>query len=291
METETDAMKQLKKLYAQNHTIEEDVAYIFVCPKAKYDGAEVKGDMPRSGQTGYVFSTAEKYDDGWTVAHELGHGLYSLQHTFKKESAKGTTNNLMDYNDGSNLKVWQWNLLYSHKDFITPFLESDEDGMANALTQQQGSMDYIYIKSLPESSLNTNYDGYLAFVNQAGNTIFVPSSAYNLYFWGGALIGFSLKDENGKESRWSSYYYKETKKHIGFYTTKPDNSTLDKSYEKTINKKNKIEQVNFAYLDIQEGDNDCEYYWGIANYKSNPTVQENITSINNLPIIDDTKIL
>lgn len=127
METETDAMKQLKKLYAQNHTIEEDVAYIFVCPKAKYDGAEVKGDMPRSGQTGYVFSTAEKYDDGWTVAHELGHGLYSLQHTFKKESAKGTTNNLMDYNDGSNLKVWQWNLLYSHKDFTTPFLEKDEE--------------------------------------------------------------------------------------------------------------------------------------------------------------------
>ncbi|MCR5568908.1 MAG: hypothetical protein K6G31_06495 [Paludibacteraceae bacterium] len=148
LSTETDAMKQLKNLYAQSHTIEKDAAYIFVCPKAKYDGAEVKGDMPRSGQTGYVFSTAEKYDDGWTVAHELGHGLYSFKHTFPHKK-QGTTDNLMDYANGTNLKVWQWNLLYSHKDFTTPFLESDEDGMIlnNSIAFTPDWVPFIFNKS------------------------------------------------------------------------------------------------------------------------------------------------
>lgn len=38
----------------------------------------------------------------------------------------------MDYNDGvadKMLKVWQWNLLYTHKSYTVPFLEDDEDAM------------------------------------------------------------------------------------------------------------------------------------------------------------------
>lgn len=166
LSTETDAMKQLKKLYAQNHTIEKDVAYIFVCPKAKYDGAEVKGDMPRSGQTGYVFSTAETYNDGWTIAHELGHGLYSFEHTFPHDK-QGTTDNLMDYANGTNLKVWQWNLLYSHKDFTIPFLESDEDGMEkivpiylrfNNEDSKNAFMKYIESVVLQKSNERNNFE-------------------------------------------------------------------------------------------------------------------------------------
>ena len=134
MTTETDDMKQLKKLYKQKREIKSDAAYIFILKKAKTDdGSEVAGDMPRSHQVGYVFSEDAKYSDAATIAHELGHGLYSFEHTFENKGAKqGSTDNLMDYNDGvadKMLKVWQWNLLYTHKNYTVPFLEDDEDAM------------------------------------------------------------------------------------------------------------------------------------------------------------------
>lgn len=179
LSTETDAMKQLKKLYAQNHTIEKDVAYIFVCPKAKYDGAEVKGDMPRSGQTGYVFSTAETYNDGWTIAHELGHGLYSFEHTFPHDK-QGTTDNLMDYANGTNLKVWQWNLLYSHKNFTIPFLESDEDGMRREIipviseTNDYKGEDYVFDDGYLSIYENDDLRNCYKYIDDAGVETFVP---------------------------------------------------------------------------------------------------------------------
>lgn len=84
MTTETDDMKQLKKLYKQKREIKDDAAYIFILKKAKTDdGTVVAGDMPRSHQVGYVFSEDAKYSDAKTIAHELGHGLYSFEHTFE----------------------------------------------------------------------------------------------------------------------------------------------------------------------------------------------------------------
>lgn len=51
-------------------------------------GKEDDGDMPRSHQVGYVFSEDAKYSDAATIAHELGHGLYSFEHTFENKGAK-----------------------------------------------------------------------------------------------------------------------------------------------------------------------------------------------------------
>jgi hypothetical protein len=38
-----------------------------------------------------------------TMSHELGHGVYKLQHTFDYNIPEKTTDNLMDYNDGDFL--------------------------------------------------------------------------------------------------------------------------------------------------------------------------------------------
>lgn len=285
LSTETDAMKQLKNLYAQSHTIEKDVAYIFVCPKAKYDGAEVKGDMPRSGQTGYVFSTAETYNDGWTVAHELGHGLYSLQHTFKKESAKGTTNNLMDYNDGSNLKVWQWNLLYSHKDFTTPFLESDEDGMY-AAWKDVNEMGVI-LHSIPEKAKVMGLETvkkYIPFIDRSNSIILVPYDATELSFSNGYLISFCLKNGNDKLECWKS----REPKHItfsGFYLNDNDPVTLE--YKNVYFSHENYNQLTEEYDKVhyvRKGSCFASYYC-ISEYKRDLKGGYHVHS-KDLPVID-----
>jgi len=50
-----------------------------------------------------------------TIAHELGHGLFTLQHTFDDEyggtNSQGQTRNLMDYATGKELAAFQWNVL------------------------------------------------------------------------------------------------------------------------------------------------------------------------------------
>ncbi len=131
---ETDDMRYLQSLYRSERgdSIDNTAAYIFILPKASVDG--VKGDMPLTRPVGYVFANGDTYADGQTIAHELGHGLYSFQHAFDYMGvSQGETDNLMDYGlpQGEHLAVWQWNLISTHKNYTVPFLTDDEDGMKN----------------------------------------------------------------------------------------------------------------------------------------------------------------
>ncbi|MDR0348601.1 MAG: hypothetical protein LBH90_03800, partial [Tannerella sp.] len=49
------------------------------------------------------------------AAHELGHGIFTLRHTFDVNllgsDSKGQTANLMDYGHGTELAVWQWDVM------------------------------------------------------------------------------------------------------------------------------------------------------------------------------------
>lgn len=127
---ESEDMKQLTQAYIENNPeakTNED-AYIFICPSAQ--DPNVKGDMPRNKRMGYVFSNAKQFGldtDPWTIAHELGHGLFDLEHTFDFGVAKNTTTNLMDYKQGTDTKVWQWTVMDDHHNYTLPFLEDAED--------------------------------------------------------------------------------------------------------------------------------------------------------------------
>lgn len=127
---ESKEMKELTQAYVDAHPGIEDSkdAYIFICPSAK--DKNVKGDMPRNKSIGYVFSSATTYGtdtDAWTIAHELGHGIFDLEHTFDFGVNKNTTKNLMDYNQGTETKVWQWTVMDNHPSYTLPFLEDAED--------------------------------------------------------------------------------------------------------------------------------------------------------------------
>ncbi|GEM_PF-3287747 len=127
---ESKEMKELTQAYVDAHSGIEDSkdAYIFICPSAK--DKNVKGDMPRNKSVGYVFSSAATYgtdSDAWTIAHELGHGIFDLEHTFDFGVNKNTTKNLMDYSQGTDTKVWQWTVMDNHPSYTLPFLEDAED--------------------------------------------------------------------------------------------------------------------------------------------------------------------
>ena len=156
METETAEMSMLKVMYNEERGFskEENQAYLFLLPKSATAG--VLGDMPRNKPVGYVFADPSTvYADGHTVAHEIGHGIFTFDHAFEYYMGEqGQSNNLMDYtsqNNNSNLKVWQWSVMDTHKKYVLPFLEADEDGM---LEKNPGYYHYdVETKSFIEASL------------------------------------------------------------------------------------------------------------------------------------------
>ena len=112
----TEEMRRLHDLYTGLEDA-HDGAVIFLLDGSKGltdTKGSLLGEMPRKSRFGYVFSQ-DGANIGHTIAHELGHGLFTLQHTFDKEyggkKSQGATRNLMDYNFGKELAAFQWNVM------------------------------------------------------------------------------------------------------------------------------------------------------------------------------------
>jgi hypothetical protein len=135
------------------------------------------GFMPRDKQFGYMFTqgfaTADELYIG--VAHELGHGMFSLKHPFDNDYKMPmlSTDNLMDYNDGNHIAKWQWDLIHDPGVILRVF-ERDEDAMrVNIL-----SLSEKHQKSL-QLFLSTK-EGY-AFIGRymkAGETLNIGDKSY-----------------------------------------------------------------------------------------------------------------
>ena len=115
---ESQEMLNLQKTYQQEAGTLDGV-YLFVLNGAKGlegQNKDLLGEMPRKSRFGYIF-TANSYNTTSlvrTIAHEVGHGIFTLQHTFDAEYGKGTlkeTENLLDYNEGTDLAAFQWNVM------------------------------------------------------------------------------------------------------------------------------------------------------------------------------------
>lgn len=126
----SDEMEYIKYLYSMERKVEHGAAYIFFLNKRHAADASVVGDMPRGQASGFMFvdENLEFFADARLVAHELGHGLYSLQHTFDYPALENVeTDNLMDYNGGDFLAHFQWRLI-QNPTLVWSFLQDDEDG-------------------------------------------------------------------------------------------------------------------------------------------------------------------
>ena len=137
----SDEMKNLNTVFriSSLNRFDKNTLYLFVLAGAKTDdGLPLAGDMPRGKQFGYLFTSAGG-NMAVTAAHELGHGIFRLAHTFDDYGyAQKSTQNLMDYSGGKELTKYQWDIL--HDPGIAGWLDDKEDGQmtasSNALTVQ-----------------------------------------------------------------------------------------------------------------------------------------------------------
>ena len=108
----------------------------------------IAGDMPRNQSVGYIFMQGNtSLSDARLVAHELGHGVYRLQHTFDYKHAeedKYKTDNLMDYNGGSFLAHYQWRIMQDSVMFVWKSLQDDEDGMWTTIISFGASVSCLF---------------------------------------------------------------------------------------------------------------------------------------------------
>ncbi|EFS98359.1 hypothetical protein HMPREF1977_0339 [Capnocytophaga ochracea F0287] len=86
--------------FTTNRKPKENTYYIFLVN----DGTGDHGYMRLGGQYGFVYSANARI-----IAHELGHGIFKLEHPFKGKNAdKGKTTALMDYNEGQDFFYRDW---------------------------------------------------------------------------------------------------------------------------------------------------------------------------------------
>jgi len=107
--------------------------YLFILPFEASDKGEIAntgGDMPLGSQFGYLFPGAGDR----TIAHEVGHGAFNLEHPFDRPLRgsfyKGALiDNLMDYTSGTGFAKIQWDQTRA-PGLVIGMFRTDKSGMA-----------------------------------------------------------------------------------------------------------------------------------------------------------------
>ena len=146
--TESPEMRALRRIFQEYGYYEHGAYYIFIMQEANAAGEPdwaVMGDMPRGQHFGFVFMDAVRtpVELSRLIAHELGHGIFTLRHTFDREYGveQGSTNNLMDYGVGTELAAFQWNVM-SNPAWITRF-DDEEEGRVISFGTLEGIVEII----------------------------------------------------------------------------------------------------------------------------------------------------
>lgn len=172
LSTQSDEMKALNRAYKKARTIDPAAIYLF-CINHATDPA-LLGDMPRAKQFGYLFIDGNN-KQGKTIAHEVGHGLYRLKHTFDGYGLlkNEVPDNLMDYSDGIHLSKHQWDFI--HDPAITFGVFDEDEG------SKLYDLEYIKIENFllngKQIGNYTNQSGYIAYVAPNGLVFRLHSSA------------------------------------------------------------------------------------------------------------------
>ncbi len=128
----TAEMRQVIRALRQQQDTDKKTAYIFLCYQGASQPAK-EGYMPKKRQYGFVFDEAHHDDKALaaTIAHELGHGLFRLEHSWQTYPAlsKGSSDNLMDYRGGTNLHKYQWDLIHDPVGMLGWFQDEEENAL------------------------------------------------------------------------------------------------------------------------------------------------------------------
>ncbi|WP_343670746.1 fibronectin type III domain-containing protein [Chitinophaga sp.] len=122
----TGEEKAMKKAYIQSHKISDDAVYLFMVNEVAREDAGLLGKMPRQSQFGFVFvKNGTDPEIARTIAHEIGHGDYTLAHV------ASPSGNLMTVGAGLALYKFQWDIVHDPGSVWGIF----EDDAASELTK------------------------------------------------------------------------------------------------------------------------------------------------------------
>jgi hypothetical protein len=159
----TGEEKALKKAYKKATKIDDNSVYLFVVNEAALSDGDLAGKMPRGSQFGFVFTKqATEATIVRTVVHEIGHGDYTLEHTFSTNVGleKGSTDNLMDYGSGYGLIKYQWDVLH-------------DPGSVWGIFEDDAAGDNYTAKFIVKDFINAD-STTVSFLTPAGTILVVP---------------------------------------------------------------------------------------------------------------------
>lgn len=140
------------------------------------------GFMPLKRQFGFVFSQPEDKKLR-TLAHELGHGVFGLQHPFTNYNTTVTTDLLMDYGTGTALSHNDWEIMHAPGLQLYQYTQGSSAGA-------QIASGYNYLMPNHQPFRFKKEDGKL------DSDCIIITSANNGNFPNGTLYAFNI---NGKD--------------------------------------------------------------------------------------------
>lgn len=120
-----------------------DTYYVFFT-KVPASKSGILGFMPLKRQFGFVFAPPLGTSGLRTLAHELGHGIFGLQHPFTEYNTTVTTDLLMDYGTGTALNHNDWEIMHAPGLQLYQFTQRDKDGEY----ETDGHYSTVYLVSL-----------------------------------------------------------------------------------------------------------------------------------------------
>ncbi|EIW93503.1 PF14021 family protein, partial [Capnocytophaga sp. oral taxon 412 str. F0487] len=234
--------------FTTNRKPKENTYYIFLVN----DGTGDHGYMRLGGQYGFVYSTNAR-----TIAHELGHGIFKLEHPFKGKNAdKGKTSALMDYNEGQDFFYRDWKQINDPKVKLYAF-------------QGQGEGEYNVNAHLGLTPDGVIFDTFFFKGKKINTTIEVAPDKYtiqkisyqgNQYYWDKQSKAFVGAEGSIKVKREA----KNINNKVNIYRSRKDGCTYDYltiPWETKDEQSTNIVQTIEKYIAQYN-----ESYWRIAPY-------------------------
>ena len=229
--------------FATNRKPKENTYYIFLVN----DGTGDHGYMRLGGQYGFVYSTNAR-----TIAHELGHGIFKLEHPFKGKNAdKGKTTALMDYNNGQDFFYHDWKQINDPKVKLYAF-QGQKEGL---------KISYKYIIEGHNKGIAPN-GKVIAYVKATKERYKVRFGLDKDYY----IHGIELYDEAGNSVENESYSWDWT----DFVNTTTAKSIAETSAIELVYNSAK-ESVKTYIYQVIDG---CKYRFAEIDYKPSDGIGE-----------------
>ncbi|MBA6315423.1 hypothetical protein FLV31_11640 [Cellulophaga baltica] len=242
----------INQIKSQIEDFDKNKYYVLIFNNDFKTSRSIAGFMPLQRQFGFVFNGAlssgeeSKGDLTAVTAHELGHGIFALQHPFTEYGTEEkATDWLMDYKDGAiDLNHMNWAQMHNPALKFYVF-QDEEDGEFKV-------HEYLIGKNV----LQGRFDKYVltensfSFITKAGKTLTLPGNVEDITFHDDGILYAFTVSENGSKERYVSAEYTENKNFAGFRKNFSSEEIQNSIYKDKISKNIKSPSIK-VYLGLK----------------------------------------